>query len=323
MLPLRARKTTIIVSGLAATVLAAGVATAVVGPAQASNRHGPRHHGHHAAPTGPATASPSADPTTDPTATATTTADPAATSTSTSAAADLDSAEKKEIAMQLVSSAENSSLDWKAQYGYIEDIDDGRGYTGGIIGFTSGTHDMLELVENYTDEHPGNGLAAYLPALRAVDGSDSTAGLGSAYVKAWKAEAKVTAFQEAQNSERDRVYFGPAVDQAKKDGLRALGQFIYYDAIVMHGPGDDGVSFGGIRATALKKARTPAQGGDETAYLNAFLDARKAAMLTEEAHSETGRVDTMQRVFLKEGNLDLNPPLRWAVYGADDTYEIL
>ena len=70
----------------------------------------------------------------------------------------------------------------------------------------------------------------------------------------------------------------------------------------------------------MKKAKTPAQGGDETTYLNAFLDARKAAMLTEEAHSDTSRVDTEQRVFLREGNLDLNPPLRWKVYG--DPYVI-
>lgn len=47
--------------------------------------------------------------------------------------------------MKLVSSAENSSLDWKAQYKYIEDIGDGRGYTAGIIGFSSGTGDMLDL----------------------------------------------------------------------------------------------------------------------------------------------------------------------------------
>ncbi len=49
---------------------------------------------------------------------------------------------EKEVAMQLVSSAENSSLRWRAQYRYIEDIRDGRGFTGGIIGFTSGTGDM-------------------------------------------------------------------------------------------------------------------------------------------------------------------------------------
>ena len=88
----------------------------------------------------------------------------------------------------------------------------------------------------------------------------------------------------------------------------------------MHGPGDDATSFGGIRKRALRTAKPPAQGGDETTYLNAFLDARVWAMKQEEAHSDTSRVDTEQRVFLRNGNLDLNPPLDWKVYG--DPYHI-
>jgi chitosanase len=227
----------------------------------------------------------------------------------------LDSPAKKDIAMQLVSSAENSTLDWRAQYGYIEDIGDGRGYTAGIIGFCSGTHDMLELVERYADAAPGNPLARFLPALRAVDGTDSHAGLGTAFESAWRSAADDPAFRAAQDAERDRVYFDPSVSQAKADGLRTLGQFIYYDAMVMHGPGNDAVSFGGIRAAALRRAPTPAQGGSEVDYLHAFLDARVAAMRTEEAHSDTSRVDTAQRVFLRAGNLDLDPPLTWHVYG--------
>jgi len=233
---------------------------------------------------------------------------------------DLNDPRKKDIAMQIVSSAENSSLDWRAQYAYIEDIDDGRGYTAGIIGFCSGTSDMLALVEAYTNHSPGNILAKYLPALRRVNGSDSHAGLDPNYTRDWKTAAKDAAFKKEQDSERDRVYFNPAVKQAKADGLRALGQFAYYDAIVMHGPGTDKVSFGGIRATAMKKAKTPAQGGNEVTYLNAFLDARVAAMKTEAAHEDTSRVDTAQRVFLKNGNLDLNTPLNWKVYG--DPYSI-
>ncbi|WP_406116441.1 chitosanase [Streptomyces sp. NBC_01014] len=233
---------------------------------------------------------------------------------------DLTDPKKKEIAMELVSSAENSSLDWKAQYTYIEDIGDGRGYTAGIVGFCSGTGDLLDLVELYTQREPGNPLASYLPALRKVNGSDSHTGLGSGFVSAWHTAAADPVFQQAQNDERDRVYFTPSVDQAKQDGLGALGQFAYYDAIVMHGPGSDPVSFGGIRATAMQHARTPAQGGDETTYLNAFLDARKAAMLTEAAHDDTSRVDTEQRVFLDNGNLGLNPPLSWKTYG--DPYTI-
>ena len=49
-------------------------------------------------------------------------------------------------------------------------------------------------------------------------------------------------------------------------------------------------------------------------------DGLYAAMLTEAAHDDTSRVDTEQRVFLKAGNLDLDPPLKWRTYG--DKYQI-
>lgn len=233
---------------------------------------------------------------------------------------DLASPAKKDIAMQIVSSAENSSLNWRAQYAYIEDIDDGRGYTAGIIGFCSGTGDMLDLVELYSDRKPGNVLAKYLPALRRVNGSDSHAGLDPNYTREWKTAAGDATFQKAQDDIRDAQYFNPAVNQAKADGLRALGQFIYYDAIVMHGPGTQALAFGGIRKAAMAKAKTPAQGGNEVTYLHAFLDARVKAMKAEAAHEDTSRVDTAQRVFLNNGNLDLNTPLSWKVYG--DSFSI-
>ncbi|MGW6708377.1 chitosanase [Streptomyces sp. NPDC054956] len=246
------------------------------------------------------------------------TASPDATPTaqvSAAAAVGLDDPVKKDIAMQIVSSAENSSLNWKAQYKYIEDIDDGRGYTAGIIGFCSGTHDMLELVEYYTSVKPGNVLAKYLPALRKVDGSDSHSGLDPNFTKDWVKAASDSEFKKAQDHERDRVYFNPAVNQGKSDGVGVLGQFMYYDAIVMHGNGTDSTSFRNIRKRALSKAKPPAQGGNETTWLNAFLDARVWAMKQEEAHSDTSRVDTAQRVWLKKGNLNLNTPLDWKVYG--------
>ena len=228
---------------------------------------------------------------------------------------------KKEIAMQLVSAAENSSLDWKAQYAYIEYNVEGnekenRGYTAGIIGFTSRTHDMLELVEYYTKIAPENPLAKYLPTLRKVDGTSSREGLGKAFEQDWKAAGSDPKFREAQDHERDRVYFDPAVTQAQADGLRALGQFLYYDAAVMHG--EDGMQ--SVRRAAMKKAKRPVDGGDETAYLNAFVDARKTEMKKEQGHTDTTRVDTMQRVFVREGNLDLTPPLKFSVYG--DPYVI-
>ncbi len=246
-----------------------------------------------------------------------------AESVAAAAADGLSAPAKKDIAMQLVSSAENSSLNWKAQYSYIEDIGDGRGYTGGIIGFTSGTSDMLELVEAYNQTKPNNVLSKYLPALRKVNGSASHAGLDPNFVPDWKTAAKDTVFQQSQDTLRDNQYFNPSVALAKQDGLRTLGQFIYYDAIVMHGPGTDSQrsSLQGIRAEALRRATPPSKGGNETTYLNAFLDVRRALMLSEADHGgNVDRVDTEQRVFLKNGNLDLNTPLNWSVYG--DQYQI-
>jgi len=233
---------------------------------------------------------------------------------------------KKEIAMQLISAAENACLDWKRYYDYIEynveeNEEKNRGYTAGIIGFTSKTGDMLEVVNSYDEKAPGNLLTRYLPALRKVKGTSSIAGLGEEFKSAWKKSADEERFREAQNENRDKRYFDPAVCQAQSDGLRTLGQFIYYDAIVMHGSDEANkseASFEGIRAAAIEKAKPPAQGGDETDYLGAFLDARKAVMSNEPDHvGNIDRVDTMQRTFLEAENLDLSPPLSFRVNNQD------
>ena len=136
------------------------------------------------------------------------------------------------------------------------------------------------------------------------------------FILDWRLAAKDPAFQATQENERDRVYFTPAVALAKRDGLHALGQFAYYDAAVMHG--FDGLL--AVRTAALRHSRSPAGGAGEIAYLSAFLDARVLEMKKEAAHDDTSRVDTEQRTFLRNGNLDLNTPLTWHVYG--DPYVI-
>jgi chitosanase len=228
----------------------------------------------------------------------------------------LDNPAKKDVAMQIVSTAENSSLDWRAQFSYIEDINDGRGYTAGIIGFCSGTGDMLELVESYTATKPGNVLAKYLPALRSVNGTASHSGLDPNFTRDWRTAAADPVFQAAQESERDRVYFNPSVRDGKADGVRALGQFAYYDASVVHGYS----GMRSIRNRALQKAKPPSQGGNETTWLHAFLDERVVEMKKEPAHEDVTRIETAQRVFLRNGNLDLNTPLDFKVYG--DSFHI-
>lgn len=222
---------------------------------------------------------------------------------------------KKELAQQILASAENSTLRWRDTYGSIEDLGDGVGYTAGIVGFCTGTHDLLALVEIYTKDHPDNGLAKYLPALREVDGTDSHEGLDPGFTAAWRAEAEKPAFRAAQEAQRDRAYFDPAVRMAKLDGLGTLGQFVYYDAMVLHGPDASPDGFYGIREQALRKARTPDEGGSEKAFLKAFLDVGREAMRAKKPDTDTSRIDTAQLRFLREGNLELATPLTWQVYG--------
>ena len=119
---------------------------------------------------------------------------------------------------------------------------------------------------------------------------------------------------DAQNKIVREWYLHPAVSDAQTDGLSILGQFIYYDAMVMHGPGDDSESFGGIRKAALKNATAPSKGGDEATYLKAFIEARKKIMLLEEAHEDLSRLDA-QLKFINEGNFNMSLPMTWTMYG--------
>lgn len=227
----------------------------------------------------------------------------------------------KEIALQLVSTAENGTKDWRSSYSYIEDIKDGRGYTGGIVGWCSGTDDMLELVSRYAKTTPKNSLAKYLPELYTISKAKyskrpklSHKLLGNSYIAAWKTAAKTPEFQKAQDSERDRVYWNPAEVAAIKDNVGPLGLYLYYDISVNHGPGDDPESFGGILAGVQKQTPSPAKNGDETAYLYALVAARDKVLKGWGDYQKDGR-STIALSFLKANNLHLTLPLHWSVYG--------
>jgi hypothetical protein len=162
---------------------------------------------------------------------------------------------KKETALQITSTAENSTKDWTAAYAYIEDIRDGRGYTGGLVGFTTATSDMLHLTRQYIAEQAGNTLAPYLSGLEAcaergetVDDAEygvygggasdiAAQRLGQPFLAAWADAAnRDPVFRKVQRDLRDSMYWAPALAAATADGVGFLGLALYYDTSVNHGP---------------------------------------------------------------------------------------
>ncbi len=232
----------------------------------------------------------------------------------------------EEMTYEITSTAENSRKDWysTAVYGYIEDIGDNRGYTAGIVGFCSGTGDMLAMIQHYVAIKPtSNAMATYVSALTtlAAEGMSSSAGtranslLGTTFKNLWASLATSDAlFRQAQRDYREDHYWRPAFNAAVADGVQGLGLEILYDISINHGEGTDPESFGGILATARAAARPPSLGGSEVTYLTALINARSAVLTTWGDNPPDGRV-AAHRALLATGNLKLTVPFSWSMYG--------
>jgi chitosanase len=229
--------------------------------------------------------------------------------------------ERKHRAAQITSTFENSTLG--LQYDYVENIDDGRGITAGRAGFTSATGDLLLVVRGYTEVKPDNVLAPYLPALEAANGTDSVTGLGG-FADAWAVAAQDADLRKLQDRVVDELYFNPAMTMAADLGIETpLGQAIIWDTMIQHGAGGNDGTWAVIKETEQDAG---AVGQDESAWLDAFLDARLRHLLrmyratTENAdESSESRIDAL-RSLLQGGDLALDLPLTWEVYG--DKFEL-
>ena len=228
--------------------------------------------------------------------------------------------ERKARAARITSTFENATLE--LQYGYAQNIGDGRGITAGRAGFTSATGDLLLLVRRYTEMKPDNALAPYIPALEAVEGSDSEEGLDG-FVDAWAEAAADPDQRRLQDDVVDELYFTPAMTLADEVGIETpLGQAIMWDTMIQHGSGGEDGTWAIIEET---QDDVGAVDGNEAAWLDAFLDARlhhldhQYANSTEDADvSSRSRIDAL-RALLDEGNLALEAPLTWEVYGSTYT----
>jgi chitosanase len=232
------------------------------------------------------------------------------------------SKEQRMLADEVVSVFENDTP--QIQYDYMEARHDGRGYAAGRAAFRTGRGDLLQVIQTYTATVHDNPLAGYLPALRklADAGSDSGDGLDG-LPAAWRAAARDPKFRAVQDQVVDQLYFGPALDMARRAGLRtALGVVIVYDATVQHGNGDDPDSVGALIERASQRAGgSPADGVAEQKWLADFLAVRTDDLnnpynvATGESWAQSvGRVEALQSL-LAADNDDLQPPLSINPYG--------
>ncbi|MBW8582467.1 MULTISPECIES: chitosanase [Bacillus] len=232
--------------------------------------------------------------------------------------------DQKRRAEQLTSIFENGKTE--IQYGYVEALDDGRGYTCGRAGFTTATGDALEVVEVYTKAVPNNKLKKYLPELRrlAKDESDDISNL-EGFASAWRSLGNDKAFRAAQDKVNDSLYYQPAMKRSENAGLKtALAKAVMYDTVIQHGDGDDPDSFYAlIKRTNKKMGGSPKDGTDEKKWLNKFLDVRYDDLMNpsdedtqDEWRESVARVDVFRDI-VKEKNYNLNGPIhvRSSEYG--------
>lgn len=226
------------------------------------------------------------------------------------------SAAQKLRAEQITSVFENDTIE--LQYAYVEALDDGRGYTAGRAGFTSGTGDMLEVVQRYTEIVPDNLLAPFLPRLEELAAAESGEITGlEGLPEAWMTAAEDPQFLEVQDAVVDEEYYDPAVVRWQDSGLAtALSLAALYDAIIQHGEGEDPDGLPAMMDRASEAAGgDPASGVDEAEWLGAFIVVRHDTLLNafdpdtrEEWAEGADRTEVFQQL-LDDENFDLHGPI--------------
>jgi chitosanase len=225
-------------------------------------------------------------------------------------------AEQRLRADRLINHFEHGTV----EFGYrsAEALPDGRGITFGRAGFTTKSGDGHDVIERYTAAKPENPLARYLPRLEVLarEESGSTEGLDG-FVVTVRQQADDPLFRRAQDDVQDELYYRPSAKFSDSLGLKtALARTAIYDALLMHGAGDDPDGLPAmLERTRKEVGGTPATGVDEVTWFSAFLRVRRVVLghahdpATREVWAKSvGRVDAF-RTLAERGNWNLHGPI--------------
>ncbi|KAJ1558251.1 ATP phosphoribosyltransferase (ATP-PRTase) (ATP-PRT), partial [Nowakowskiella sp. JEL0078] len=199
-----------------------------------------------------------------------------------------------------------------------------RGFTAGIVGFTTATHDAIQVIQSYKNENENaTEFDSILPALTKINqtGSSSTSTISS-FCDIWSSTAKNRLeFRTAQLELADSMYFNPSQALALDLGLSSLSRGQIYDAFIQHGPDNDPDSARSMvtrtktAMTTAGKPESPALGADQSEWLDQFLTIRTNTLKNpSNKASQAGWSKTVTRVqsysyALKNGQINFNDSL--------------
>jgi chitosanase len=224
----------------------------------------------------------------------------------------------KDTIQRLTSIFENSTPDF--QFTYVANIGDGRGWTFGFVGFTSGTYSGTMFLDAYRKLRPNNALVRFLAAFRRIDSAphDSagrnpdTTGLED-FPAAFQSCGSDPQFIRAQRQLADKLSWNPAKLLARRVGARLpITQGQLYDAYVNHG--ESGI------LTLIRRTNSRAHGthGDrvsERKWLATFLSVRLAVLRADSTWVHAIDRVAVYKKLLHDGNVRLRLPLEVDCYG--------
>ncbi|TPX61533.1 chitosanase [Powellomyces hirtus] len=181
---------------------------------------------------------------------------------------------QKSMVQQLTNTFENSQTHFA--FDYCQDIKDGRGFTCGIVGFTTSTRDAFDVVSTYSKD-PGYSqeFEPYLGKLLELNStqSDSAEGL-SGFCDAWYTAASNPAFRAVQVAKADALYYTPAQKIADNLGLTlAISRGQLYDAAIQMGIESDPDSMPSI----VNRTAKP-EGMAEETWISNFMKERQRTL---------------------------------------------
>lgn len=223
-----------------------------------------------------------------------------------------------DVILQLVSLPENGHPRWYQNYGYVEFLGDGRGFTTTLYGACSGTGDLYMIFDELSKIKPRSAtcdqLLKFKDVLKNKRGDDIK---GIEPIKSLiKKLGDDPAWQRAVWKVYVQLYWKFAMDWAAKRGVAAnrpgpvlataTARGFMLDTAINHGADYD--SF-----MVIVKRMTNKDSRDEIAWVTAFADAREKLLKSGYDDLDTSRTGHRCRLWkqlLQDGNTDLRTPIK-------------